>query len=331
MYKSKTKINKSTEETVKSFGVVCVRSVCQMLEKLNHFNYANDLIDMVVSQLTSSITDISSLASETIKSIFTHDKTLHLSLEITQKITKVLKQKSFGVRADLLDIFLSLRIKEIKLIEEDKSKKMKHKDKMKLSRSERKKQKEKEQLEAELEDKKISDKLKEKSRLQARILEQIFMIYFRILKKSPNFKLFPSVLEGLCKFAHLINLDFFEDLLKLMHQMIESDKLSFRSKLHCIKTIFVVLSGQGEALTIDPMKFYTSLYNILLCLNASGNIDNIYLLADCIDMMFLKRRRQVPTSRLLAFIKRLTVVSLQLEPAATAVILNILRKLINVN
>ncbi|RNA30303.1 nucleolar complex 3 -like protein, partial [Brachionus plicatilis] len=332
LYKSESNISKSTEDSVKSFGLICVRSVCQMLEKLSHFNYSNDLIDMVVSQLTSSIAEISTLVSDTIKTLFVEDKTLHLSLEITQKITKVLKQKSFGVRADLLDIFLSLRLKQIRLMdEEEKTKKMKHKDKMKLSRSERKKQKEKEHLDAELEEKKISDRLKEKSRLQARILEQIFMIYFRILKKSPNFKLFPSVLEGLCKFAHLINLDFFEDLLKLMHEMIESDKLNFRSKLHCIKTIFVVLSGQGEALTIDPMKFYTSLYNILLQLNASGSLDNIYLLADCIDMMFFKRRKQIPTPRILAFIKRLSIVSLQLEPAGTAVVLNILRKLINMN
>ncbi len=58
------------------------------------------------------------------------------------------------------------------------------------------------------------------------------MIYFRILKKEVNFKLIPSVLEGLSKFAHLINLDFFEDLLKLMHEMIESDVI-------CLKTILI--------------------------------------------------------------------------------------------
>ena len=49
------------------------------------------------------------------------------------------------------------------------------------------------------------------------------MVYFKILKKAPNLKLIPSVLEGLSKFAHLINLDFFDDLVKIMHQMIESD------------------------------------------------------------------------------------------------------------
>ena len=34
---------------------------------------------------------------------------------------------------------------------------------------------------------------------QSKILEQLFVIYFNILKKNPNFKLIPSVLEGLAK------------------------------------------------------------------------------------------------------------------------------------
>ena len=47
-------------------------------------------------------------------------------------------------------------------------------------------------------------------------------------------------------------------------------------------------------------------------------------------MMFFKRRKQVPTARLISFIKRLNVMALQLEPSCSAVILHMLRKLINV-
>ena len=126
-------------------------------------------------------------------------------------------------------------------------------------------------------------------------------------------------------------MDFFEDLVKLMHQMIESASLSFRSKLHCIKTVFIVLSGQGESLSIDPIKFYASLYNIILQLNIAGDLDNTNLLAECIDMMFFRRRKQIPSARLLAFIKRLTIVSTQLEPASAAIVLNIVQKLLVLN
>ena len=100
--------------------------------------------------------------------------------------------------------------------------------------------------------------------------------------------------------------------------------------MHCIKTVFIVLSGQGEALTIDPIKFYSSLYTILTQLNAAGSLENTILLAECIEMMFMKRRKQIPTARLLAFIKRLTICSIHCEPASSAILLNLVRKLANV-
>ena len=162
------------------------------------------------------------------------------------------------------------------------------------------------------------------------MLEQIFIVYFNILKKAPNYKLIPSVLEGLARFAHLINLEFFDDIVKLMYNMIESDKLNFRSKLHCIKTVFVVLSGRGESLTIDPMRFYNSLYNIILRIDLCGDLENTTILSECIEMMFFRRRKSLPSARLLAFIKRLGTATLQMDPTSSAIILDILRKLSSV-
>ena len=51
----------------------------------------------------------------------------------------------------------------------------------------------------------------------------MFLIYFKILKTNSNLKLIPSVLEGLSKFAHLISLEFFDDLITVLHQMVEQD------------------------------------------------------------------------------------------------------------
>lgn len=57
-----------------------------------------------------------------------------------QKISKLLRQKSFGVRSQVLDVFLDLNLSEINVLDDkQKNKKMKHKDKMRrLSRTERK-------------------------------------------------------------------------------------------------------------------------------------------------------------------------------------------------
>ena len=100
------------------------------------------------------------MAADFVKKLFKEDKTLQLSLEViylgfirliafskfnfkfvlkmTQKIAKMLKQKSYGVRPHILGLFLSLKLKEIQIVEEEKAKKLTHKEKMKLSRTDRK-------------------------------------------------------------------------------------------------------------------------------------------------------------------------------------------------
>ena len=49
-----------------------------------------------------------------------------------------MKQKSYGIRPEVLDVFLSLKLKEIHIVDDEKNKQLTHKEKMKLSRNDRK-------------------------------------------------------------------------------------------------------------------------------------------------------------------------------------------------
>lgn len=69
-------------ETHLGLMFICVRCVCQLFEKLFYFNFSNDLIDIIVNQLTSKFNQVAELASNSIKDAFKNDKTLHLSLEV---------------------------------------------------------------------------------------------------------------------------------------------------------------------------------------------------------------------------------------------------------
>lgn len=51
----------------------------------------------------------------------------------------------------------------------------------------------------------------------------------------------------------------------------ESGDLGHREQLHIVQTVFTILSGQGEMLTIDPCRFYTHLYRNLLNIHAGTN------------------------------------------------------------
>ena len=89
----------------KTQKVICVRCLCSLSERLSHFNFASDIIQIVVHQLTSKTNEVAQLAADTVISLFKADKDLKLSLEITQKLTKMLRQKSYGVKPEVNSIF----------------------------------------------------------------------------------------------------------------------------------------------------------------------------------------------------------------------------------
>ncbi len=89
---------------------------------------------------------------------------------------------------------------------------------------------------------------------QTETLKNLFVLYFSILKQGRSL-LLPPALEGIAHFAHLINLDFFRDLLGLLRRIVtedgdDSDETGVgervRIRLLAIVTAFNLLSGQGE-------------------------------------------------------------------------------------
>ena len=72
-----------------------------------------------------------------------------------------------------------------------------------------------------------------------------------------------------------------------------SQHLSYRESLHCVKTAFTILSGQGSALNIDPIKFYNHLYTRLLDLHIGTSHPDVPVAINCLDIMINKRKRQV--------------------------------------
>lgn len=99
---------------------------------------------------------------------------------------------------------------------------------------------------------------------QTETLKLLFALYFRVLKNPRPSPLLPAALTGIAKFAHLVNIDFFRDLMKVLKDLIslEAEDMSdaeeavesvkdlkyTRHRLQCIVTAFDLLSGQGENL-----------------------------------------------------------------------------------
>uniref|UniRef100_W5KBY5 Nucleolar complex protein 3 homolog n=1 Tax=Astyanax mexicanus TaxID=7994 RepID=W5KBY5_ASTMX len=105
--------------------------------------------------------------------------------------------------------------------------------------------------------------------------------------------------------------------------------LSHKESLHCILTAFHILSGQGDVLNIDPLKFYTHLYKTLLVLHAGASNTDMTIVLKCLDVMLTKRRKQVNLHRALAFLKRLATLALHVMPDSCVGILAANRTLIH--
>lgn len=66
-------------------------------------------------------------------------------------------------------------------------------------------------------------------------------------------------------------MEFYEDIVNVLNQLLEHEPLGNQEQMHCIQTVFTILSGQGEALNIDPFRFYTHLYRNLLSVHAGNS------------------------------------------------------------
>ncbi|MEE6485629.1 hypothetical protein FKM82_014353 [Ascaphus truei] len=273
------KIKKSEVVSLKAYkglAEIAVKCLCELLVSLAHFNFHNNIIVLVVPLINDQYKQIADTCFEAVKRLFRQDKVGQASLAAVKVISGLVKSRNYDVRPEW--------------------------------------KKAEEKLDRELMEVEASENKEKKIKLHTETLNIVFLTYFRILKRAQKSVLLPAVLEGLAKFAHLINVDFFDDLLVVLHNLVDSGDLSYREGLHCVQTAFNILSGQGDVLNIDPLKFYTHLYKTLFGLNAGATNDDTQIVLQCLDVMLTKRRKQVSQPRALAFIKRLSTLALHVLP-----------------
>lgn len=310
--------------------LVTVQCMCDLLISVPHFNFHTNLIAVLVPRMNEKSLDgkISKLCCNAFISLFKQDSVGTVSLEAVRVISKFVKSKGFRVQPGVLETLLHLRISQVDIqslkqhnekksavelkIEKNKNR-MEKKLKGKISKKEKKRKREMKKLEKEMQETEAVESQQKRAKLQTEILKFVFVTYFRVLKTVGHSPVLSPVLEGLAKFAHLINVDFFNDLMGALHTLLNNKELTLRETLNCVLTAFKILSGQGEALNIDPREFYRMLYSSLLQIHAGGSSQDVPVALQCLEEMLKKRRKQVPTQRVAGFVKRLCTVSLQSE------------------
>ncbi|XP_044738304.1 nucleolar complex protein 3 homolog [Chrysoperla carnea] len=297
-------------------AILCM---CELLMTHPYFNYSQNIVQVIVPFLNHKLPNIRELVRNSIISIFKEDKKGEITLIIIRKINLLVKLKAeSSLHVEVLEPLLALRIKDVNMDQEKenelKQKKLKsHKQNLiqQMSKKERKRKKKLAELNKELLETQAEESKTAKHKLFTEITQFVFTIYFRILKHYPKTKILSVTLEGLAKFAHCINIDFYTDLVNVINNLLDDDEsLGYREQLHCVLTVITILSGQGDVLNIDPLRFYAHLYKNLFEFHAGTSHSDYPVLLQTLEMVLIKRRKKISQKRLASFAKRLCTMAL---------------------
>ncbi|KAL6196780.1 hypothetical protein ACLB2K_032394 [Fragaria x ananassa] len=240
-----------------SFQHVAFRCICTLLDAVPYFNFREDLLGIVIKNISSSDEVVRKLCCSTVKSLFTNEGKHggEATVEAVRLIANYVKARNCQLHPDSIEVFLSLSFYEDlgKAAKEDDKNKAKnkrgkkrkdHEDPRQKKENDKKRSRQeqliktREEVAADYKAVAYTPDVMERRRMQTETLSAVFETYFRILKHtmqssavrsetnlgvstgaSDPYPLLAPCLQGLGKFSHLIDLDFMGDLINSLRKL----------------------------------------------------------------------------------------------------------------
>jgi nucleolar complex protein 3 len=229
---SLAKVRKNSEEE-SSLRTVAIGCIGSLLLAVPHFNFRTELLTVLTHELAGrQATPEFIKCIQTLESFFDADDDGAPSLEAVSLLTKMMKAKDYKIREEVLNTFFHLRLLSELSPASSNQNSGKKADVSKLhgkrvkkekwehrSKKERKLARERKAVEKDMKEADAIVNYEERERMQSDTLKLVFATYFRILKAGVP-ELMGAVLEGLAKYAHLINQDFFGDILEALKDIV---------------------------------------------------------------------------------------------------------------
>jgi nucleolar complex protein 3 len=199
---------------------------------------------------------------------------------------------------------------------------LKKKTRIFRTKKERKNLKERKKVEKDLEEADAQISVEEREHVQSETLKIVFSLYFRTLKETTDDAMLSVILDGIAKFARLINAEFFGDLLEVIREILERwEETRVRQELVCLNTAFTLLANQGGSnidLSYFVQRFYEllpeiSLSTVLLVKPSKLELSLMELAVRIVDAILFNPPTAPSPARILMFYKRLLTCSLQME------------------
>ena len=373
IYKSYRKKNKEAND----LEIVAIDCAGRLMVSSPHFNFFEKLAKIVINRLTLRTMDEGFHRSfEYVRELFKEDEVGKTSLQVVEWVAEIVEKRRYAIRGTVIDLFLHLRLLDEYTgeLEEAKHKKAKgyklkipskYKGKKNFSRKERQMHAEKLKVESEMRKYNAVVSKDEREKAQSQTLKIVFKTYLNILKRRNEQKdLVGPALEGVSRFAHLINKELFGDFLEVAREILEEDDLSSdnqyfvpRNTLLALSTVFILHSKQVSGSDIDLSWYVNIFYCKLLVLAMHPDLEkkrddpyyrfNSALLAGSIEKkalsvnmsselemiirtidFILTYNRNISQMALVALFKRCLTFSLNVVDESSVPVLAILSKLV---
>ncbi|KAI1768830.1 nucleolar complex-associated protein 3 [Hypoxylon sp. FL1150] len=298
------------DQSIASVAIMCA---CNLLNAVPHFNFRVDLTKILIGKLsTRRVDDDWNKCIQALETLFQEDEEGRPAFEAVSLLSKMMRAKEYDVDEGVINLFLHLRLlthfsgsaskDSVERAKDDAAATKKSKREFR-TKKERKHIKEQKALQKDMATADALVSHEERDRMEGETLKLVFGTYFRVLKQRvPH--LMGAVLEGLAKYSHLINQDFFGDLLEALKDLIRhsdaaengdeeqkedeeeeedadeesSSRNTSREALLCTTTAFALLAGQDAHnaradLHLDLSFFTTHLYQTLLPLSLHPDLE----------------------------------------------------------
>eukprot|EP00127_Corallochytrium_limacisporum_P001273 Clim_evm8s48 gene=Clim_evmTU8s48 len=306
------------KDAILSMRKVILRAYGKLLVEHYDFNYRNNLIAELVhfggrakqeaSSDAKDLDDTGRVCSGFLIQLMRSDINGEASLEAVKAIAAQIKSSNYRSNPLLLLPLYHLRISKDagdmvrklhpvtsaqSLTSEDREKQKEiKKAKLKalakgkgqhISKKQRKMMKQKRELEKEMKDAQLMEDTGKQKQIHTTMIKLAFLTFFRVIKNAADSALLDGALRGLGKYAHLISVDFFADVMTVLRRLLREPGTMIQSQkqkdiyineaedqvapeMHAsriVATAFAILSGQGRALNLDLTDFMSHLYQEL--------------------------------------------------------------------
>eukprot|EP00758_Cryptobia_borreli_P005130 Tbor_TRINITY_DN4747_c0_g1::TRINITY_DN4747_c0_g1_i1::g.17001::m.17001/K14834/NOC3; nucleolar complex protein 3 len=209
------------------------RLLAKLIPVGTEFNHNSDLLRLGVDFANNKHQRVAQPCLDALSTLLDGHMVTEATDHIVGAILAIVRKKSYAINAKILSILLHVRVAMVDVHRKDiteekaKNKRLKKEDK---------------ELARQMQKSKARRDRAEMAAKQTKIIHRLFVVYLRVMEsakscsKQHQARILAPTLEGLVKFAPLVNLELFHGLMKALRELLEEDIL-VSTKMHALVAV----------------------------------------------------------------------------------------------